>query len=118
MKLLKKYLQDERIELNDGEIKLSVRPSSTSQQARLADLSMASGVAARVEQTNWCLRNLIEKVSIAGAEFNSADLCDSADLSDDDTVSSYIKIGKLVTDNAFAKEGDLKKSQPQPVPGA
>lgn len=109
MKLLKKYLADERIDIEDGEVKLSIRPPTTSQQARLVDLSMQPGVAGRIEQTNWCLRNCIEKVSVAGTDFKPTELLDGVDLSDESTVAAYIKIGRMVINDAFAQGDELKK---------
>jgi hypothetical protein len=118
MKLLKKYLKDERIDLEDGEVKLSMRPVTTSQQARLADLAVQPGVTGRIERTNWCLKNLIEKLEISGAAYTASQLLDGVDLSDEDTTAVYIKIGTMVVNAAFASADDKKKSPPPPEPGA
>jgi hypothetical protein len=109
MKLLKKYLKDELIDLEDGEIKLSMHPVTTSQQARMVDLSMQPGVAGRIEQTNWCLKNCVEKLSVSGTDFKPRELLDGVDLSDEGTVAAYIKIGRVVINGAFAQEDELKK---------
>lgn len=104
-----KFLNDERIEVEDGEIKLTIKPVTTSQQARIADLGIVSGCAARIDLTKYGLKTCIEKISISGAEFDPAQLADHADLSDDGTMAVMLKIGKMVYDAAFPKADDVKK---------
>lgn len=104
-----KFLKDERINIKDGEIDLTMRPVTTSQQARLIDLGALIGVANRIELTRWCLKNCVEKISINNADFEPANLADHADISDQGTLLVMLKIGVLVCDSAFAKVDDVKK---------
>ena len=104
-----KFLKDERIEREDGEVKLAMRPVTTSQQARLIELGAKSGAEARIELTRWCLKNLIDKISIAGAEFDPAQLTDKADLGDTDTFLVMLKIGQMACEAAMVKAEDVKK---------
>jgi hypothetical protein len=116
--LIMKLLLDERIERTDGEIKLTIKPVTTSQQARLIDLGGISGTTARIALTHYCLKNCIEKIAINNAEFDPSKLSDRADLSDHETLLVMIKIGQMVCDVAFPEAEDVKKSQQQPAPGA
>lgn len=118
MKMLKKYMKDDLIDIEDGEVKLSIRPPTTSQQARLVDLTSQPGVEGCIEQTNWCLKNCVEKLSVSGTDFKPSELLDAADLSDESTVAAYIKIGRMVVKAAFAQDEDKKKSPQHPEPGA
>lgn len=104
-----KFLKDERIEREHGEVKLTIKPVTTSQQARLVDLGSLSGTSARIELTRWCLKNCIEKVSINGTEYEPDQLADRANLADEGTLMVMIKIGGLVCDCAFPKEEEVKK---------
>ena len=113
-----KLLNDERITREDGEIKLTIKPVTTSQQARLVDLEGDRSVAGRVARTHYCLKNCIEKLSINGEEFDTGKLVDHADLSDDDTLAVFIKIGVMASNASFPGVEDVKKSPQQPAPGA
>lgn len=104
-----KFLKDERIEREDGEVKLTIKPVTTSQQARLMELGSLAGPSPRIELTRWCLKNLVEKVSIGGAEFDPAQLADGADLSDQDTYLVMLKIGALVCNASVPSGDDVKK---------
>lgn len=104
-----KLLNDERINLEEGELKITMRPVTTSQQARLVDLASQSGISARVELAGYCLKSCIEKISVSDISFEPAKLASSADISDHDTLAVMLKIGELVTNAAFAQEADLKK---------
>lgn len=104
-----KLLNDERINLEDGEVKLAMRPVTTSQQARLAELAVRVGITARIEQASYCLKSCIEKISVAGVDYDPVKLADGADISDDDTLAVMLKLGRMVADSAFARDEDLKK---------
>lgn len=113
-----KLLNDERIAREDGEIRLTLIPVTTSQQARLIELGALSGVASRIALTHWCLKNCIETLSVNGEDIAPAQLAEHADLSDNDTLLVMLKIGSVVCAAAFPSQDDIKKSPPQPAPGA
>lgn len=104
-----KFLKDERIEREDGEIKLTIKPVSTSQQARLIDLEANTSLSGRVARTQYCLKNTIDSISINGVEYEPLKLADHADLSDADTIAVFVKLGRLASDAAFAEVEDVKK---------
>lgn len=104
-----KLLKDQRIDLEDGEVKLSIKPVTTSQQARLADLSVVPGISGRIELSRWALKNCIESLMVDGIPFVPGDLADSADLADNDTLAVFAKIGTMVMDASFVRETDAKK---------
>jgi len=104
-----KLLNDERINLEDGEVKLTMRPVTTSQQARLGDLNLQSGIEARIDLAKYCLTTCIEKISISGATYDPLQMAEKADLSDKDTMAMMVKLGQMVTIASFAIGEDLKK---------
>lgn len=104
-----KLLKDERISLEEGEVKLTMHPVTTSQQARLVELATVHGVAARIDLSNYCLRTCIETLRINDEAFEPKELADCANISDPATLSVMVKIGGMVTNAAFAKDEDLKK---------
>ncbi len=104
-----KLLNDERIEKEEGDIKFTMRPVTTSQQARLVELGSRAGIAARIELSVYCLNTCIEKINIKGVDYKPTELANKSNLSDIDTLSTLFLVGQLVTDAAFAKEDDLKK---------
>lgn len=105
-----KFLKDERIEREDGEVKLTIKPVTTSQQAHLLELGLRGGIKQRIELTRWCLLNCIEKISIAGAEYRPAQLAEQANLDDDGTMAVMMKVGAMVCDVAWPSGDDVKKS--------
>lgn len=113
-----KLLRDERIEKEDGEIKITIKIISNSQQARLIDLSVRSGASARLELARWSLDSIVEKISVSGVDCDPKSLGKNADLSDDDTFAVMMRLGQVVCDAVFPKGDELKKLQAQPVPGA
>lgn len=113
-----KLLKDERIEREDGEVKLTIRPITTSQQARMTELGAGKGLAAHIDFAVFCLKNCIDKISIGGQSFDPAELSDRADVSDSDTRAVMFKIATMVDGVAFPSAADIKKSPPQPDPGA
>lgn len=104
-----KLLNDERIELEDGEIKITMRPVTTSQQARLVSLASQAGIDARIELAAFCLKNCIEKISVNNTTYDPAKLANSANIADEETLAVMLKLGEMVTNAAFAKDEDLKK---------
>lgn len=104
-----KFLKDERIEREDGEVKLTLKPVTTSQQAHLIELGSVAGPIGRIALTRWCLKNVVEKISIGGAQFEPAQLADEADLGDSDTYLVMLKIGVVVCDASIASGDDVKK---------
>ena len=104
-----KLLNDQKIELENGEIKITMRPVTTSQQARLADLGAQTGIVARIDLAVYCLRNCIEKISVNDVNYEPSQLAASANISDEGTMAVMVKLGGLVTNAAFALEEDLKK---------
>lgn len=104
-----KLLNDQRITLVDAEINLTMRPVTTSQQARLAELASQTGISARIELAAYCLKNCVEKISINDVPYDPIKLASSANISDEGTLAVMIKLGGMVTNAAFAKDEDLKK---------
>ena len=104
-----KFLKDERIEIEDGEVKLTIRPITTSQQARLLELGFRRGIVAVAELAGWCLLNCIERISVNGTEYKPAKLAEKADMNDDDTAAVMRKIGTLVCGAAWPSGEDVKK---------
>ncbi len=104
-----KLLNDERITREDGEIKLTMRPVTTSQQARLVELGSKGGISARTELSIYCLNTCVEKINIQGVDYKPVDLANKSNLSDEETLATIFKIGEIVTEAAFAKDEDLKK---------
>ncbi|OGT05649.1 MAG: hypothetical protein A2143_01780 [Gallionellales bacterium RBG_16_57_15] len=104
-----KFLKDERIEREDGEVKLTIKPVTTSQQAHLLEIGLRGGVKARIDLSRWCLVNCIEKISITGAEFKPAQLAEQADLNDEGTMAVMMKIGAMVCEIAWLSGDDVKK---------
>lgn len=113
-----KLLKDERIELNDGEVSIVMVPITTSQQSRLIELGAKKGFSPRIELTQWCLKNCVEKITVSGAEFKPRQLAEFADLSNHDTMAVMIKVGYMICNAAFPSGDDIKKSPPPPEPGA
>ena len=107
--MIMKFLKDERIEREDGEVKLTLKMITTGQQARVIDLGALGGVANRVALTQYCLKNLIETISIGGEDIAPARLAEHADLSDLDTRLVMIKIGQVVCDAILPEADDVKK---------
>jgi hypothetical protein len=118
VKFNKKYTLDERKDIDLGGIKITYKPLTSAQQARLADLAYADGFAARYEQTKWCLLNVIGKVSVNGEEFDPKKMSDDVDYTDADTAVVFSRIGMMVYHDAFASEEDAKKSSQPPEAGA
>ena len=104
-----KLLNDQRIEREDGELKLTIKPVTTSQQARLLELGWLSGPEARINLTRYCLKNLVDEISISGEKCDPAKLADHADLRDSDTWLVMLKIGQVVFDASAATDEQLKK---------
>jgi hypothetical protein len=104
-----KFLKDERIEREDGEVRLTIKPITTSQQARLLQMGYKVGIVASTDLAIWCLLNLIEKISVNGNEFKPAQLADKADLNDDGTAAVMRKIGTMVCEAAWPSDEDVKK---------
>lgn len=104
-----KLLNDERIEREEGEVRLTMRPITTSQQARLVELGSRPGISARTDLSVYCLNTLVEKINISGVDYKPGDLANKCDLSDPDTLATLLTIGEIVTNAAFAKDDDLKK---------
>lgn len=105
-----KFLLSEKIEVNEGDIKFTMSPITNMQQARLIDLGGVAGTTNRTELSRWCLKNLIETITISGQDFDPAELANKADLSDKPTLKIFLEIGALVCNNQFPSEGDVKKS--------
>lgn len=104
-----KLLNDERIILEDGEIKLTVRPVTTSRQVRLVELASQRGIAARIDLAGFCLKNCIEKISVSDISYDPIKIANSANIADEETLAVMVKLGEMVTNAAFAKVEDLKK---------
>lgn len=104
-----KFLNDERITLEDGEVKLTMRPVTTSQQARLGDLNLKSGIEAHIDLAKYCLKSCIEKISISDVTYDPLILADKSDLSDEATLAVLTKVGVMVTLASYAQGKDLKK---------
>ena len=104
-----KFLLDERIEREDGEVKLTIKPITTSQQAHLLELGYKVGIIAGTDLAIWCLQNCIEKISVNGAEFKPAQLAIRADLNDAGTAAVMRKIGTMVCEAAWPSGEDIKK---------
>lgn len=104
-----KFLNDERIELKDGEIKLTLRPVTTAQQARLGDLNLASGIEGHINLAKYCLKSCIEKISVSDVTYDPLLLADKSDLSDESTLAVMTKVGLMVTLASFAQGKDIKK---------
>jgi hypothetical protein len=104
-----KFLNDERIEIEDGEVKITMRPVTTSQQARLGDLNLASGITGHIDLAKYCLKTCIEKISISDISYDPITLADKSDISDEATLSVMTKVGRMVTLASFVKGEDLKK---------
>lgn len=105
-----KFLLSEKIEVNEGDIKLTMSPITNMQQSRLIDLGGVAGTTNRTELSRWCLKNLVEKISISEQDFNPAELADKADLSDKQTRKIFLEIGVLVCNAQFPSGDDVKKS--------
>ena len=86
-----------------------MRPVTTSIQARLVELGGQPGIVARIELTNYCLKNCVESLNVSGKNFYPLDLAQSADISDESTLAVMLKIGEMVANAAFAKGEDVKK---------
>lgn len=104
-----KLLNDVRIELQDGEVKITMRPVTTSQQARIGDLNLNSGISARVDLAKYCLKTCIEKISVDDVPYDVLILAEKSDLSDEGTLAVLMKLGTMVTLASFANNKDLKK---------
>jgi hypothetical protein len=104
-----KFLLDERIERQDGEIRLTIKPVTTSLQVRVIDMAAMAGMANRIALSHFCLKNIIEKISVNGEDMDPARLAEHADLSDHDTLMVMIKIGQVVCDAALPAAADIKK---------
>lgn len=102
-------LNDQRIDSEDGEVKLTIKPLTTSQQARLDDLARVDGTAGRMELAIYGLKNLVEKISVSGESFDPVKLANYANLSDKDTSAVMGKIGAMIYYAAYPKVEDLKK---------
>jgi len=113
-----KLLKDERIEPEDGEVKLTIKPVTTSQQARMTEFGSSGNIMAAIDLAVWSLKNCIEKISINGTAFDPAELASRADLSDNDTRAVLFKIGAMMDKAAFPSYESAKKSPQQPEPGA
>ena len=107
--LIMKFLNDQRITREDGNVTLTIKPVTTSQQARLLELGSLAGTGARIELTRYCLKNCIEKISIGGSSLDAQQVADGADLSDQDTLLVMIKIGGMVCAAAFPDGEETKK---------
>lgn len=104
-----KLLNEQRITLEQDEIKITMRPVTTSQQARLVELGSLRGISARIDLAGYCLKSCIEKISVSDVVYEPIKLAECANISDESTLGVLIKLGEMVTDAAFAKDEDLKK---------
>jgi len=104
-----KLLKDETIKKVEGDVAVSIKPVSTSQQAHIMALASKAGIEGKVALTTYALKNLIEKVTINDVDYEPSALADRADLSDTDTITAMVKIGGLVVSAAFPTGEDEKK---------
>ena len=105
MKLLKG--QTEIVE-DDG-IKISVKVIDTATQAAITDMSAVPSIEGRIRMIGYMLRNIIESVEIKGEKYTPNDLATKADISDDDTLTTFLKIGNMVMGVVYPSSAEEKK---------
>ncbi len=90
------------------EISFDLSVITTSQQAVITDLSMTESVEGRVKLTGYVLKNFVSNLVIDGTDYDPQMLCKMANISDPDTLSILLDIGKHAL-NAFAIGEDTEK---------
>lgn len=107
-----KLLKDELIEKEEGNLKICLHPISTSVQARLIELGRKQGIDKQIDYVQYCLRAVIKELHIDDVKLDPLEVAGKADLSDDETLASMIRIGYLV-DKAVLLSEEEKKSLAQ-----
>jgi len=93
----------------DGDYTVTVSVVTTSKQAQLMDLALIKGAEGRISCINYMLRNCIDSVSIGDESFDPIDISEKADISDQETLKSILKIGEMAESVIFLSEEERKK---------
>ena len=110
-----KLLKDEIITIEEGPVKISMNPVTTSIQARLMELAIGElTIAKNVERTQYCLKHVIKGVEIDGKEYDPIVLAEQIDLGDKQSRDVFIQVGQMVMGAAFLDEETGKKSEQPP----
>ena len=79
-------------------------------QANLIDLSLkADDIVSKIALIDYVCNNCIESITIEGDKYDPAELAESADISDDETLMVLMKVASMVVGAAFLSEDDVKK---------
>lgn len=98
--------------IDEDGISIKMKRVTKEMQANLIELTVnGDGLASRLKVVDYVLLNCIDSLNIDGVEYSAKEIAESADIGDDDTIKSLIKIGELVLSSCFLDEEDKKKSE-------
>ena len=103
-----KLLKGEEIVLEEGSVKATLNPITTTIQAGLMGLPQ-DGAKNKIAVAQWALRNMFIKLEIGGVAYDPIELADHADLKDRDTIRNMVALGGLAQNAAFVDPETTKK---------
>jgi len=96
--------------LEDGDIVIQMKVVTKPIQTALIDLSVDQDtLAKKMAIVDYVCCNCIDTLTINGDSYNPNELCEQADLADDDTFNCLMKISAMVIESAFMGKVEAKK---------
>jgi hydrogenase maturation factor HypE len=120
-----KLLRGEVETIEQDGIKLVVKVIDGVEHAKISQLNTVNDADDVIYRISYYIRNVLESIEIDGQVYSADDLtyikngeikC-KVDNSDEQTRKHFLNIGNMVNKVIFARDEDVKKSQPQPEHG-
>jgi len=114
-----RLLRDEEITTEEGPVRLTMSPVTTSIQGRLMELAMGeASIKKNIDRTKYALKEVVKTIEIEGKEYAPQTIADMIDLSDPTSRDIFLLIGSMVTAQAFMGADTEKKSEQPPRHGS
>ena len=108
-----KFLQNDTQCYTEGSMSIWVKRVTTAQQSVLMSMARGNDVGAVVDTTIWILKNLTNKVTIEGKQYDPLEVAEKSDLSDQGTMQVFVSLGSVVMEGIFSEAEQAKK---KPLP--
>lgn len=104
-----KLLRGQSQIVEDGKVKLSVGVIDMVTQATIATMALDTSLQGRIKLVAFMLRSCVNSVEIDGVEYEPSKIASNADISDEGTRATVLKIATMIVGVAFPSGEDEKK---------
>jgi len=106
-----KFLKESEYSIKDKELKIKgkCKQFTTSQQSHMLELLSSQHFSDRIELGKYALENCVTKLSVDGVDVDFEKFANYADLSDNNSLKTYIAVGELCSVANRISEEEEKK---------